>query len=229
MHYTACPSAPAENIGLYFNSLRLQNPSDNVQDIYASAHASVDKCTTVQNLPWDEMGYHCGSPIYTQEGLSLFGTYPNNSTVGIEMCVEADGSIHEDTFNNAADLVVYLIKYEGFPNILSTHKRVVGWKNCPLPWVVNPVEFDRFVATVNEKLSRNEVDKVSDQIKKQALDLVQWQWQMLYEACNGLYHEGILTDWTWAEKAANKQLTPDEIMFLNMVINAKQSNVKFSN
>jgi N-acetylmuramoyl-L-alanine amidase len=153
MHYTATPGAPAKNISHYFDGLKDQNPNDDVKDRYAGAHFSVDRFTIFQSIPTDEQGYQCGSSQpYTIEALTMLGTYPNNSTVGIEMCIEVDGSIHKDTFQNAADLVLWLIRDDGFPNVIFTHKGVVGWKDCPLPWVKNPAEFERFKNTVNVKL-----------------------------------------------------------------------------
>lgn len=154
LHYTATPGAPAKNISRYFSGLKDQNPNDNVADRYAGAHFSVDRTSKVQSIPTNERGYHCGSTQpYLPDAIRMLGANPNNSTVGIEMCIEADGSIHEQTFQHAADLVVWLIQKEGFPNVLFTHKGVVGWKDCPLPWVKNPSEFERFKKVVNEKLS----------------------------------------------------------------------------
>lgn len=176
MHYTADPGAPARNISHYFDGLKDQDPNDNIIDRYAGAHFSVDRLAIVQSIPTDELGYHCGSSQpYTIEALSMFGTYPNNTTVGIEMCIEVDGSIHEDTFQNAADLVVHLIREEGFPNTIFTHKSVVGWKNCPLPWVNDPTEFERFKMTVNMKLEElrmlDELTKKFEELETRTAEL----------------------------------------------------------
>jgi N-acetylmuramoyl-L-alanine amidase len=160
MHYTADPGAPAMNISHYFDSLKDQNPIDHQSDHYAGAHFSVDRYKIVQSIPTNELGYHCGSSQpYLPEALSKLGSYPNNSTVGIEMCIEQDGSIHEDTFKNAADLVAWLIQHDGFPEVIFTHKGVVGWKDCPMPWVKNPSEFERFKKEVGNRL-RPPVQKV---------------------------------------------------------------------
>jgi N-acetylmuramoyl-L-alanine amidase len=153
LHYTASPGAPAKNISRYFIGLKDQNTKDNVPDRYAGAHFSVDRQSIVQSIPTNERGYHCGSSQpYLSDAIKALGNYPNDTTVGIEMCIEADGSIHEDTFQNATDIVVHLIRNEGFPEVLFTHKGVVGWKDCPLPWVRNPSEFERFKKLVNDKL-----------------------------------------------------------------------------
>jgi N-acetylmuramoyl-L-alanine amidase len=170
MHYTASAGAPARNISHYFDGLKDQLINDNIPDRYAGAHFSVDRFTIVQSIPTDELGYQCGSTQpYTYEALTMLGAYPNNSTVGIEMCIEADGSIHEDTFQNASDLVVHLIREEKFPNTIFTHKGVVGWKDCPLPWVKNPAEFERFKITVNTKLEElRMIDELTKKLEELA-------------------------------------------------------------
>lgn len=153
MHYTASPGAPAINIANYFKNLGNQNPHDNVEDRYAGAHYSVDKSSIVRSIPDGEMGYHCGSTTYTKEALAKLGSYPNNCTIGIEMCIETNGAISEMTFQNAADLAASLLKKYGLSeNDIWTHKGVVGWKDCPLPWVQHPQEFTRFKAEVASRL-----------------------------------------------------------------------------
>ena len=100
MHYTASNGAPAKNIANYFGGLRFQDPNDNVDDRYASAHFAVDDNSIVRALPEDEMAYHVGSTSYTKEALSQLSSYPNNCTVGIEMCLDKNGNITEATFQN---------------------------------------------------------------------------------------------------------------------------------
>lgn len=153
MHYTASNGAPAVNIAKYFAGLQFQNENDSKDDTYASAQYSVDRKSIYRVIPDYEMAYHCGSKTYTAEALAHLGSYPNNSTIGIEMCIEKDGSIHEETFQNAADLAAYLITTYAFPeNEIWTHKGVVGWKDCPLPWIKNPSEYERFKKEVNARL-----------------------------------------------------------------------------
>lgn len=152
MHYTASPNAPAINIAKYFDGLKNQKDDNNAR--FASAHYSVDENEIVQSIPDDEMAYHCGSTTYTPEALSKLGNYPNECTIGIEMCIDKFGNINEKTFQNAVDLVVLLCKKFGLnEQNLWTHKGIVGWKDCPLPWVRNPSEFERFKACVKQKLN----------------------------------------------------------------------------
>lgn len=154
MHYTASPGAPALNISRYFASLATQNPNDGVEDRYASAHYSVDDLSIYQNVPTDEMAYHCGSKTYTKEALARLGSYPNDSTIGIEMCIDKKGEITEKTFQQAVNLVSMLCKqFHLSSSDIWTHKGVVGWKDCPLPWVQNRNEFERFKKAVEGQLS----------------------------------------------------------------------------
>lgn len=153
MHYTASPGATAQNIASYFKRLSEQKDNDDVADRYASAHYAVDSKSIVQMIPDLEMAYHVGSKTYTSAALDRLSKYPNDCTIGIEMCIEKDGSIHEQTFLNAADLTAMLIKkYKLYPASIWTHKEVVGWKDCPLPWIKNPKELERFKKEVQRRL-----------------------------------------------------------------------------
>lgn len=153
LHWTASLGAPAINIKNYFGRLANQNPNDDVEDRYASAHYAVDDNEIIQVIPDDEMAYHVGSKIYSDEAKKKLGNYPNNCTIGIEMCVDKNGKITEKTFQNTVDLTVYLCKKYGLNEThLWTHKGVVLWKDCPKPWVDNPAEFERFKREVAKKL-----------------------------------------------------------------------------
>lgn len=221
MHYTASPGAPAKNIGKYFAGLAQQNPNDNIKDTYAGAQYSVDRTSIYNNIPDDEMAYHCGSTTYTKEALAQLGTYPNNSTVGIEMCIEKDGSIHEDTFSNAVDLVVYLIKERGFPNSIWTHKGVVGWKDCPLPWIKNPKEFERFKKAVNDKLNPPKPVEEEDEVNK-PLEYAEWAWKELDKYVGDAYNDKIIDEWAWVEKVRKKKLTYGELILLKVLIDERR-------
>ncbi|WP_426455473.1 peptidoglycan recognition protein family protein (plasmid) [Paenibacillus sp. S-38] len=232
MHYTASPRASALAIGKYFTGLKDQNPNDNVPDKYASAHIQVDRISKVQSIPFNERAYHCGSSKpYMKDAIAKLGSYPNNSTVGIEMCIEADGSIHEETFQNAVDVVVYLIQHEGFPEVIFTHKEVVGWKDCPLPWVKNPAELDRFKKAVRSRLHAVIVSAAPTPAppiipipvpinpeEDEDMKLSDDQWTLLAKSLHELYVKKLITDYGWAEKAAARKLTVSELLFVNTVV-----------
>jgi len=223
MHYTASPGAPAKNISKYFASLAQQDSNKAVKGRYASAHFSVDRTSIYNSLPDDELAYHCGSATYTKEALAKLGTYPNNSTVGIEMCIEKDGSIHEDTFNNVVDLAVYLIRERGFPPVFFTHKEVVGWKECPLPWIKQPGEYERFKQAVHAKLNPlQEIAVTEDDDMNTVLDYAQWAWNELDQYIGDAYNDKVIEDWAWVEKVRKKKLTYGELLLLKVLIDERR-------
>lgn len=108
----------------------------------ASAHFIVDDRTVIQCLPETEVGYHCGDkPLgkYKPAGLSLMSGYkgltPNYFTLGIEMCVNADGN-WDLTYENTVALTAELLLKYGLneKNGLLRHFDVTG-KKCPQPMI----------------------------------------------------------------------------------------------
>ncbi|MEK3745852.1 N-acetylmuramoyl-L-alanine amidase [Brevibacillus sp. FSL K6-0770] len=96
----------------------------------ASAHYIVDDRQIIRCLPETEMGYHVGAKSYKAEALQKLSAYPNDCTIGIEMCVNADGSftkMYEQTVALTAEL---LKRYGWAVDKLWRHYDITG-KNCP--------------------------------------------------------------------------------------------------
>ena len=95
---------------------------------YGSAHYIVDDKEIIQCIPDNEIAYHVGATEYKT---TRFGSYPNASLLGIEMCVNADGNfkvVYEQTVQLAAMLIK---KYGLNPDTdLVRHYDITG-KNCP--------------------------------------------------------------------------------------------------
>lgn len=129
IHWTANVSKGANAIANrnYFN-----NPTTE-----ASAHYIVDDMQIVRCLPENEMGYHVGAKSYKPEALQQLSSYPNNCTIGIEMCVNADGhfqAMYQNTLKLAADI---LKRYGWGIHNLWRHYDITG-KNCPAFFVSDP-------------------------------------------------------------------------------------------
>lgn len=145
MHYTANNGGTARNHKSYFN---------NLSGTYASAQLFVDDVEALCIIPLDEVAYHAndiqkyvnGQPYYPLRGIIGNANY---STIGLEMCLDANGNITEATFQNSVKAVKELIKM--YPQITADriwrHYDVTG-KNCPAPWVAKPSELDRFKKAV---------------------------------------------------------------------------------
>lgn len=94
---------------------------------YASAHYFVDDKQILRIIPENEMAYHVGSRSYKT---SKYGSYPNASMIGVEMCVNSDADFKE-TYKRSVWLVAHLLKKYGLGlDDLERHYDITG-KNCP--------------------------------------------------------------------------------------------------
>lgn len=156
MHYTANNGGTARNHKSYFN---------NLSGAYASAQLFVDDVEALCIIPLDEVAYHAndiqkyvnGQPYYPLRGIIGNANY---STIGLEMCLDANGNITEATFQNSVKAAKELIKM--YPQITADriwrHYDVTG-KNCPAPWVAKPSELERFKKAVFSQSSTPETPK----------------------------------------------------------------------
>jgi N-acetylmuramoyl-L-alanine amidase len=165
MHYLGVPGQTAWQCQQYFESLKTQDAADNVPDRSASAHFIIDHDGTILAVvPLTEKAYHCGSTVYTDKAVEVFGDYarfpdktsPNSCSIGIEMCHGAGGAFTDETIKAATELAASLcFEYRLSPqhNIL-THNEVVGWKSCPEYWVKRPALFAAFKYDVLRRLEQ---------------------------------------------------------------------------
>lgn len=122
---------------------------------YGSAHYIVGlKGEVIQCIPETEMAYHVGSKTYPAEALRKLGSYPNSSTIGIEMChIDDAGHFTADTYNTTVKLVAeLLLKYNLGIDSLFRHYDVVGWKDCPRLFVNEESEWIRFKEEVQKEM-----------------------------------------------------------------------------
>ncbi len=122
IHWTANQSrgAKAMNNRGYFNN----------SGVASSAHYVVDDGRTVQCLPENEMAYHVGAKTYKKAALQRLSAYPNNCTIGIEMCVDEGGDFRR-TYQNTVELAADILKRYGWTiNQLWRHYDITG-KDCP--------------------------------------------------------------------------------------------------
>ncbi len=126
LHWTGNTGAGADAVANrnYFNSVGRS----------VSAHYIVDDQQVVQCLPENEMAYHVGAEKYTPKALELLSPYPNDCTLGIEMCVNRDGDFRQ-TYANTVALVSHILHRRGwYTDRLWRHYDVTG-KVCPAYWV----------------------------------------------------------------------------------------------
>lgn len=223
-HYTANPGASAANHYTYFDSTLPDQNRRAIQTYgrteaerrkllrWANAHIFIDSREAICIVPLDELAYHAGPA--------------NGYSIGIELCIERDGSFHPNTFKQALAIGQELSRRYGLTIDDQLRHFDVNGKLCPKPWVDQPNEWLTFKA----KLFQSEPIKEEDKV----LELEHhWQWKMLSKALNGLYHKSIsgeitppvITDYKWVEKAYQGKLTKSELAWLNMIIFAKQNSI----
>jgi N-acetyl-anhydromuramyl-L-alanine amidase AmpD len=147
----------------------------------ASAHYIVDDKQIVRCLPENEMAYHVGAKQYKREAVAKLSSYPNNCTIGIEMCVNADGNFQE-TYRRTVELAADILKRYGWGvDRLWRHFDITG-KNCPAyfvsddfarkytgltaaqAWAKFKEDVQKNLVTENPQPAQKPVDKVSVEI-----------------------------------------------------------------
>lgn len=147
IHYVGNANQDAENVVRYFEGLK------NQKDTYASAHYVVGiSGDLIQCLPDDEVAYHVGAKVYTNYALQELSAYPNNCTIGIEMCHIKDGFTVE-TVQATAELTAWLLKkYHLTEKDMIRHYDITK-KICPKFYVEDIRLWNEFKNLVSQKIS----------------------------------------------------------------------------
>ncbi|MDR2509240.1 MAG: N-acetylmuramoyl-L-alanine amidase [Spirochaetaceae bacterium] len=150
IHWVGNPGTSAKANRNYFENLKTQNPDDK-NARYASAHFIVGlDGEIIRCIPENEIAYHVGAQKYNALALNALNTtYPNNSTIGIELChPDRTGKFEKETLAAARELIQQLIKQFGIPrgNIFR-HFDITG-KDCPRYFVQNEDAWNDFRESV---------------------------------------------------------------------------------
>lgn len=155
VHYTANNGGTANGHFNYFNNLRGR---------YASAHMFVDRLMALCIIPLDEVAYHANDvQRRDSRGNAIRGVkelLPNANmlSIGVEMCLEKDGTIHPVTIARTEDVVAELCKKFNLDPLNDVVRHFdVTRKNCPAPWVSNGSLFTAFKKRVDTKVNKPQV------------------------------------------------------------------------
>jgi N-acetylmuramoyl-L-alanine amidase len=147
LHWTANPGASAQNHFDYFNGTAIQ------QKRCASAHIFVDKKEAICVIPLDEVAYHANDGTY--RGIPELKPNANLLSIGVEMCVEKDGTFHPNTIARTEDVFVELCKkFNLDPSKDIVRHYDITHKNCPAPWVKDGQKFIDFKNRVKAKMNQ---------------------------------------------------------------------------
>jgi len=120
---------------------------------YGSAHFIIDEKEILQCIPTGEEAYHVGAITYTPFALQKFGTYPNNCTIGIELChINWKGKFLPETLTKAIWLFAFLSKKFNLNPLEDIVRHYdITKKICP-KWFKDHVDdFDKFKINVNKE------------------------------------------------------------------------------
>lgn len=142
VHYTANNGASAMNHYTYFK---------NLSGRYASAHFMVDKIEALLIIPLNEMTYQANDGV--TKLIPELRPNANYYSIGVEMCLERNGSIHPDTVKRTEAVVAELCRRYNLNPLTDVVRHYdITRKNCPAPWVANGSLFSAFKLRVNNQM-----------------------------------------------------------------------------
>lgn len=119
---------------------------------YGGGHYIVNESEIRACIPESEVAYHVGAHAYTEYARVKFdGAPPNFRTIGVELChLNWEGEFHPQTLVLAHDLCADICKRHDLDPYrdITTHKNVVGYKNCPKWFIDHPYDFQLFLHNV---------------------------------------------------------------------------------
>ena len=145
LHWVANAGSSAEDNKNFFQSK---------EESYGSTHFIVGLGGEVLNIiPIDEMAYHVGAHQYSQYALQYLMPYPNDCTIGVEMChPEWDGKFAQSTKKSTIILCSMLCHNFGLTSDeVITHEAVTG-KKCPKWFVDHPQALREYRDEISELL-----------------------------------------------------------------------------
>ncbi|MEK4870723.1 peptidoglycan recognition protein family protein [Niallia sp. FSL W8-1348] len=166
MHWTANPGASDTAHQSFFDG------TDGGGSRYAGAHIFIDSDSATLIVPLNEVAYHANEKSTKITKLKATASYyvggnANLNTIGIEMCVEKDGTIHSETVKRSVDIVASLCKQYNLDPLKDVYRHYdITGKNCPAPWVSDSSKYTKFKNDVKSKLNGEEV-KVVEPVKEE--------------------------------------------------------------
>jgi N-acetylmuramoyl-L-alanine amidase len=153
IHWVGNPGTPAIANRDYFEGLKDQPPGLRPQDYrYASAHYVIGIAgEIVRCAPDTEMCYHVGAYAYKGEALRRLSGYPNDCTIGVELChPEWDGKFSPATLQSCRELVSFLLLAYGLgkEDVWRHFDIVATGKKCPKYFVEHEDEWGAFKASL---------------------------------------------------------------------------------
>ena len=154
IHWTANAGSTAKQNRNYFESLKMQDPGGDQKKLrWASAHFIIGlEGEVIQCLLENEVGYHVGAQKYTDRAVKELSSYPNNCTIGIELChINWEGEFTAAALASAKELILELCeRYSLGRKNVYRHFDITG-KDCPRFFVQNQDKWENFLNDIFSK------------------------------------------------------------------------------
>jgi N-acetylmuramoyl-L-alanine amidase len=157
LHWVANPKSTARDNRDYFENLKnqpCQTKEDQKKARFASAHFIIGlHGEIIQCIPENETAYHVGADKYTVAALKNLSGYPNNCTLGIELCHEDwTGVFRTKTLDSARGLILYLLLRHGLGTKDIYRHFDITEKECPLYFVKHEDKWIEFIQSADRFL-----------------------------------------------------------------------------
>ena len=150
IHYTANNGASAKANIDFFENRKYGRDGFGSATFFVDLNGDVYRC-----IPEDELTYNCGGESYNPDVLKILETtYPNDSTLGIEMCINKEGKLNPETYNKTVLLSTYLLKkYDLYDTKYLFRHYDITRKICPEPFI-NINVWNKFKQDVSNSLEK---------------------------------------------------------------------------
>lgn len=217
-HDTENPgSTAAGNVSYYENSRN---------EMEASAHIFVDDKQIIECIPFltaqPEKAWHVVYNVTTDN--QRYGADSNDAAGGIELCYGGNVDLSE-----AYKRYVWVTAFSCWKFGLNPATAVTGHYILDPARKTDPMNaFKLLGKTFNEFVEDviNEYNACVMEVEDTMILEHEWQWQMLGDALDGLYNKGIISEYSWVEKAYSRKLTQTELAWLNMIVYARQNGIQ---
>ena len=182
----------------------------------ASAHYFVDRTSIWQLVDDNDIAWHVG------DGKGKYGI-TNTNSLGIEMIVEKDGTIHEETKENTKWLVKYLQNKYKFPDSKIVRHYDASRKNCPQylnkdgKWTEWYAFYNYITAPTVTKTPKEE--KVIKLLKDSTASSLRNEFIADLEKA---YEQKVFSDKKWIELAKSGELTLADAFLLKHKMDKKK-------
>lgn len=212
-HDTGNPGSTAAGNVSYYESSR--------NKMSASAQIFVDDVEIIECIPFltsaPEKAWHV---VYnTPVDDHLYGADANDAAGGVELCYGGGINIYE-----AYKRYIWVLAYSCYRYGLDPAIDIAGHHIIDPQRKVDPMNALRILGKTFQDFILDVIQEFKECIEVEDEDNMpmklehDWQWKQLGDALDTLYKKGLISDYSWVEKAYSRKLNNSELVWLNAIV-----------